>query len=57
MVEWKEEKGVREDAKEEKKAESKVDVGMSDRRERVWTPPMTPTPRTALFVAKSFQGF
>ena len=34
LVEWKEEKGVREDAKEEKKAESKVDVGMSDRRKR-----------------------
>ena len=36
----------RDDAKEEKKAESKVDVGMSDRRERegegVWTPRMTP---------------
>ena len=31
--------GGRDDAKEEKKAESKVDMGMSDRRERegVWT--------------------
>ena len=36
-MEWKEEKGVRDDAKEEKKAESKVDVGMSDRTEGVWT--------------------